>query len=200
MQDGKKKVTRYKITKQNKRLELDPIAIEEPLKIDIIQVNVRFAYSITMRTPGHDKYLSYGLLFTEGVITQADDVLSANHTEIESEIEANLVTLHLSPTLELALDTKQRRTPNYSGCGICGKTSLQALALKNYRNQREIITRLNVAHVSQVRRLLAKQTLFNDTGGSHVAGIVYELADGSKDGAFLDFDLKRRYRDLARCD
>ena len=54
------------------RRRMDDVALEAPLE-------VRFAgrpATVLMRTPGHDEELVRGFLFSEGIISRADDVLS----------------------------------------------------------------------------------------------------------------------------
>src|SRR3954469_10101032 len=56
----------------------DVVAVEEPLEIrlgcDVKGHRVHRAVSITMRTPGHDLELAVGFLFTEGIITERNQV------------------------------------------------------------------------------------------------------------------------------
>src|SRR5262245_58420198 len=54
---------------------LDRIAVEEPLEIRIAGDPI----AVTMRTPGHDRELALGFLFSEGVIRSAADVGSLAH-------------------------------------------------------------------------------------------------------------------------
>ncbi|MBI3389826.1 MAG: formate dehydrogenase accessory sulfurtransferase FdhD, partial [Deltaproteobacteria bacterium] len=44
--------------------ELDLVAVEEPLQIRLNGRNI----AITMRTPGDDRELAVGFLFTEGIL------------------------------------------------------------------------------------------------------------------------------------
>src|SRR3954467_15173744 len=57
----------------------DLVAVEEPLEIRISHLfkgtRRTESASVTMRTPGHDKELALGFLFSEGVIASATDVL-----------------------------------------------------------------------------------------------------------------------------
>ncbi len=50
----------------------DYLAVEEPLEIRIGDQPI----SVTMRTPGHDRELAAGFLFTEGLIRGASDIES----------------------------------------------------------------------------------------------------------------------------
>jgi FdhD protein len=65
---------------------IDKLAIEEPLEIRICYYNgvVRHTQniSVTMRTPGNDKELARGFLFTEGIIRRAEDIVSIDHLAV----------------------------------------------------------------------------------------------------------------------
>lgn len=54
---------------------VETVAVEEPLEI---RVNGA-AYSVTMRTPGHDVEMAHGLLASEGVIADAEDLRTARY-------------------------------------------------------------------------------------------------------------------------
>ena len=196
MKKGQVEVSRYKITGDDKVTETDAIAVEEPLQLDISQGEFYTTFSITMRTPGDDEYLAYGLLFSEGVIADAEEVQSVELSKIESEIEANKIIVHITDSVVLNLDGKERRLASYSGCGICGKTSIKALALKNNRKLKPCTSEITTAVIQKIRTILAKQRLFSDTGGSHVAGIIYETNQNGK--ASLNFEDAQFFEDVGR--
>ncbi|MDO5698501.1 MAG: formate dehydrogenase accessory sulfurtransferase FdhD [Dermatophilus congolensis] len=54
---------------------VETVAVEEPLEI---RVNGA-PYSVTMRTPGHDVEMAHGLLASEGVIADAEDLRTARY-------------------------------------------------------------------------------------------------------------------------
>ena len=168
-------VNRFRVKNDTKQLEKDKVAVEEPLQIRLVQDDFSEIFSITLRTPNHDQQLAYGLLFSEGVITKSSDINSFQLESIDSHQSANQLTVNLAPTVSLDLSSKTRRHPSYSGCGICGKTSLQALELKQLRPPTPTSIRLTNELVKTLKLQLAKQPLFSSTGGSHVAGLIYEV-------------------------
>ena len=142
--------SKYKISKyKNSKLDdiEDHISIEEPLEMNLKykdgkdwkQENL----SITMRTPGDDENLSIGFLYNEQIIANINWI-----DKIESYGENNgqynfknkiLITLNNSDNVNIA-QVKRNFLMN-SSCGVCGKTSLDALeTLKqnkiNYPNKK----------------------------------------------------------------
>ncbi|PCI65059.1 MAG: sulfurtransferase FdhD [Gammaproteobacteria bacterium] len=212
MRIDRAKITRFRVNSETKYSENDVVAIEEPLQIELLHNNQRQTHSITMRTPGNDEYLAYGLLFAEGVITSADEIESIHLSKIKGDVEtsdfedsrfeANSIEVKLSDSIDLSSKLTPRKMTSYSSCGICGKTSLKALALKNPREQRKLHSEINPKQVLAVRKTLAKQSLFGGTGGSHVAGVVYESEVDTESKVKrhhqLDFDKAICFEDVGR--
>jgi FdhD protein len=146
--------------------EIDHLAIEEPLEIALRfrrrSLLVRKPVSITMRTPGQDLELAVGFLFTEGILHQKG--------AIESLERATDSSVTVTVTAEVDLKRLERHFYTTSSCGICGKSSLQAL-----RISREI--RLSPSRPKHSIRFLVrasgvvreKQSIFDRTGGLHAA-------------------------------
>src|SRR5689334_19974809 len=53
----------------------DELAVEEPLEIQLSYGGLEKTVSVTMRTPGQDKELAAGFLFTEGIIQHNRQVM-----------------------------------------------------------------------------------------------------------------------------
>ena len=134
--------------------ERDEVAVEEPLEI---RVDGR-PLTVTMRTPGHDEELALGFLHGEGLI---DSPRAAGLTE---DFAANTIEV-AGP---LARDPGERRFYTTSSCGVCGKGSLEEVAV----HAPDLPAGPRVA-----RALLAdlpdrlRQPTFTRTGGLHATGL-----------------------------
>ena len=93
----------------------DEVAVEEPLEIRVDGA----ALAVTMRTPGHDEELALGFLYGEGLIDVAH---AAGPTD---DLAANIVEVR-GPLLR---DPGARRFYTTSSCGVCGKGSLEEVAV-----------------------------------------------------------------------
>ena len=113
----------------------DLVSIEEPLEISLkfkdknkwITKNL----SITMRTPGHDEDLVRGFLFNEQIIQDVEHINSiesygekVGQYNIQNKI---LVTLNNSDNVNISKIKREFLTN--SSCGVCGKSSLDALEI-----------------------------------------------------------------------
>ena len=143
------------------RDEQDWVAVEEPLEIKLGRRTV----AITMRTPGNDDELGVGFLFTEGILSQRDDVTGLHTSE-------NGVTV--KPRRGLALDAARLRRNFYttSSCGVCGKASVDAVRVTCPFPARKGSPIVSATLIQQLPTLLRKaQRGFDRTGGQHAAGL-----------------------------
>jgi FdhD protein len=142
--------------------EQDLLAVEEPLEIRIGGRNV----AITMRTPGNDEELAAGFLFTEGILTDRDEISGI------SLGERNRVTVTLKDESGVDFERLERNFYVSSSCGVCGKASIQAVeaigCVTPARSQPRIEPGL--IHVLP-EKLRANQMVFDRTGGLHAAGL-----------------------------
>jgi len=148
----------------------DQLAIEEPLAVGIafgpIGERRRETISITMRTPGDDADLAAGFLFAEGVISRPQDIL-----EIRSHDSGNTVSIELHPECTVDLSRLDRRGYTTSSCGVCGKTSIDAIESDcdgPRPGGRSVPPSL--VHALPMR-LRDAQTTFERTGGLHAAAL-----------------------------
>ena len=136
--------------------------------------------SVTMRTPGDDFDLAIGYLLTEGVIAEAGDVLHAMHCLDEDENGSptyNVVDITLAP--DAKVDTSRTRRSSYtsSACGVCGKTSIDAITAQSRYAVAQDPLRVSPETVAGLPGALReRQRVFDRTGGLHAAGLF--TADG----------------------
>lgn len=160
------------------RKERDIVAVEEPLEIQLSSAtgagSAAKSVSITMRTPGHDAELAVGFLFTEGIIKTADQILAVGHRGEKDDATGlqNIVRVELRPDVDIALERLERHFYTTSSCGVCGKTSLDALRVTGQQSLAQHTTTFSQKTiVSMPDLLMAKQRLFTETGGLHAAAI-----------------------------
>jgi len=152
----------------------DILAVEEPLEIrlsfgpagDRTQKNI----SVTMRTPGNDAELSTGFLFTEGIINDPTDVLSIELALFAcSENKQNTVVITLSENIYPAFQHLERNFYTTSSCGVCGKSSINAIkTVSRYTLNKAVPCQIDAGTLLELPSLLRRQQLaFEATGGLH---------------------------------
>jgi len=157
---------------------MDELAIEEPLEIRLQYGPAgdrrEQSVSITMRTPGDDVQLATGFLFTEGIIADAGAI------ELISTFTSNSILVSLQKNINLDLSKLQRHFYTTSSCGVCGKSSLEALrtvcpaatATNEWKIDKDVLHHLP-------DRLRQQQAIFSSTGGLHAAALF------DKEGHFM---------------
>ena len=173
--------SKYKVVKFNKnRFEKidDLISIEEPLEISIKHKNqnkwVTNILSITMRTPGQDEDLVRGFLFNEQIIENLDEIENIENIgnrvgqyEIHNKI---LVTLNNSKNVNISKIKRDFMTN--SSCGVCGKSSLDALEIikkdKTSSSKPKLSKEIIIKSPTVLRN---NQSEFSKTGGIHASGL-----------------------------
>ncbi|MGI4728918.1 MAG: formate dehydrogenase accessory sulfurtransferase FdhD [Janthinobacterium lividum] len=148
----------------------DFLAAEEPLEIRLgygsTQNRVQKSISVTMRTPGNDFELAIGFLFTEGIIENIGQVASIKHC---NGLHENVVRVELIDDLELDMSKLERNFYTTSSCGVCGKSSIDAV--KTVCRLPETVSddlRFSSEVIYKLPDLLRqKQNIFEHTGGLH---------------------------------
>ncbi|WP_212004345.1 formate dehydrogenase accessory sulfurtransferase FdhD [Chitinophaga sp. HK235] len=164
-----KKVTAAGITDTE-----DILAAEEPLEIRLIhgpthnrrQQNI----AVTMRTPGQDKELATGFLFTEGIIPQVADI---HHITLSDTTNGSVATVFLKEQAIPSLDHSQRNFQATAACGLCGKSSITdihtGVAVNSGKNRPHFPAELLYPLPQQLRE---QQAVFRHTGGLHAAALI----------------------------
>ena len=150
----------------------DAIATEEPLEIRL--VDPKHTLAITMRTPGADFDLATGFLYSEGVIRQREDIKTIRYCidpQLDTEQQYNIVTIELKAGLLPNLPSLERHFFTTSACGVCGKTSIDALKIRGC----DVIPQNYLIHSDVLYSLgqsfQASQKVFASTGGLHAAAL-----------------------------
>ena len=156
----------------------DLVSIEEPLEISLkFKENnewVTQSLSITMRTPGNDEDLVRGFLFNEQIVQNIKDIESiesygeqVGQYNIKNKI---LATLNNSENINISKIKRDFLTN--SSCGVCGKSSLDALEIikkdKTDSNEPKISKEVIVSSPNTLR---SNQSEFSKTGGIHASGL-----------------------------
>jgi FdhD protein len=125
-----------------------------------------------MRTPGHDFELASGFLFTESIIQSYEQVESIKFCEsiYKPEEKENVVRVELKPGVTLDFEKLQRHFYTSSSCGVCGKSSIDAVKVNCTLVGSEMKVVASLIHTLPV--LLRKsQAVFEHTGGLHASAL-----------------------------
>ena len=142
--------------------EQDLLAVEEPLEI---RIGGRVA-AVSMRTPGDDRELAAGFLFTEGILERAGQIATI------AESARNVVEVTLASDAAVDLSRLERHFYVSSSCGVCGKASIEAVyaigCVAPPRGEPRVASSVLRALPAKLR---ATQPVFERTGGLHAAGL-----------------------------
>ncbi len=155
----------------------DSVAVEEPLEIRLgfstPDGRAVRSISITMRTPGNDEELAAGFLYGESIVREHSDIASietcgppapdsGNHNVIRVELDSNVA---------VDLARLERHFYTTSSCGVCGKTSMDALRVVGVSPlDKESGAFSERMLIDMPDKLRAAQRTFDETGGLHAAG------------------------------
>jgi FdhD protein len=179
--------SKYKVLKYNsdkfENIE-DLISIEEPLEISIKFKEkddwIKRILSITMRTPGDDKDLVRGFLFNEQLIKNIKDIdtIESFGDEVGQYNIQNKILATLNNSENINISKIKRDFITNSSCGVCGKSSLDALEIikqnKTNLDQHKISKEVIIKSPTILRE---NQSEFSKTGGIHASGLFNNNGD-----------------------
>jgi FdhD protein len=173
--------SKYKVVKfkSNKFENVDDsISIEEPLEISIKYKDkekwITQILSITMRTPGHDEDLVRGFLFNEQIaqdISHIESIKSFGDKVGQYKIQ-NKILATLNNSQNINITKIKRDFLTNSSCGVCGKSSLDALEIIKKDKTLLMEPKLSKDTIIQSPDVLRNnQSEFSKTGGIHASGL-----------------------------
>lgn len=154
----------------------DLVAVEEPMELKINYLSngipTEKTISVTMRTPGHDFELAAGFLFTEGILVVPSSIEAVSYCKKSlAEESENVVKVILKKDSEVNLSSAERNFYINGSCGVCGKTSIEAITQSSCY---PIGFDFKI-HIQQIFSLMlqmqAVQVNFKYTGGIHACAL-----------------------------
>ena len=156
----------------------DLVSIEEPLEISLkFKENEKWIkknLSITMRTPGNDEDLVRGFLFNEQIIENINDIdsIESHGDKVGQYNIQNKILATLNNSKNINISKIKRDFLTNSSCGVCGKSSLDALEIikkEKTDSSEPKITKDIIVHSPNI--LKTNQSEFSKTGGIHASGL-----------------------------
>jgi len=140
----------------------DCLTVEQALQIKINNIS----FTITMRTPGNDKELVRGLLYSEDVFKNTSQnfklELSEDHDKSITIADVSISENDLGDGY-----SNSRNLLSVSSCGICGKTELEEINSSEHLLDRDLINTPALYRMFEVMQ--KSQSTFHQSGGSHAA-------------------------------
>ena len=141
----------------------DDITVETALSISINKT----PFTITMQTPGNEKDLVRGLLYSEGIFRNLSHDPDMEVKARNSEGHISSVNVRIPKEMILKDFSGSRDVMSASSCGLCGKRAMD-------EPDSAFVSHSEVLDPSIVPKMLEvvhqRQILFTKTGGTHAAG------------------------------
>jgi FdhD protein len=175
---------KYRAEPDSAQSVLETVAVEEPLEIRL--AGRRF--TLTMRTPGHDRELAAGFLLAEGFINSREE-LGEVRTILDGKgaPEPNAIDVILRVPAAGLRERLKRNFTISSSCGVCGKTSIESIQ----RRIAPLSDSLKIASqvILKMPHLMRQgQQVFSTTGGLHAAALLRYSTPLADHGANADRD------------
>jgi FdhD protein len=146
----------------------DRLAVEEPLEL---RMDGR-PLTVTMRTPGDDFDLAVGLLIAEGIVDSARQVRAIRACAQKETGLDNVLDIELTEDAPPFDPGLARRFVTTSACGLCGRTSIDAVRARLHHDVASDPLRVSAEVVASLPRTLRSgQRAFSRTGGLHGAAL-----------------------------
>jgi FdhD protein len=167
----------------------DTLAVEEPLAIRLRywfkDTCVNESLAVTMRTPGHDRELAVGFLYSEGLIQSQSDIADIRPLGTEQE-PANELLVELTKDADVEIWRTRRASFVNSSCGICGKRSIDAV-IEFSRIRQGTGFSIEPSSIHRLPAMLReKQEGFAQTGGLHAASLISAQGEVQVEQIFED--------------
>jgi FdhD protein len=148
----------------------DRVVGEEPLEIRAAGPGQDpVAVAVTMRTPGYEDELAAGFLRTEGLIDGPEILRFERGDPVEMSQPDDRITVRLARAFDASV-VAERHFVATASCGICGKASLDEVAVRSAPiPPGPVVTRSVVLALPDMLR--AAQRAFDETGGLHAAAL-----------------------------
>ncbi len=144
----------------------DQIIVEAPLEIFIYstidKVQAKSPFATTMRTPGKDKELCAGLLYSLGIIDNSTNIIGFRYKIMNAEKTEVLITINKS------VEKESLGAYINSSCGICNTQSLEDVTMHSpYPIQDQNLKIKKEDILGCFLCIQTEQDLFSQTGGNH---------------------------------
>jgi FdhD protein len=136
-----------------------------------------------MRTPGHDEDLVRGFLFNEQIVKNIShiDTIESYGEKVGQYNIQNKILATLNNSQNINISKIKRDFLTNSSCGVCGKSSLDALEIIKKDKTNSTEPRISKEVIIQAPNLLREnQSEFSKTGGIHASGLF------DKDGKLIE--------------
>lgn len=177
-QNSVRKIEIVKVTENERFAYTDAVSVEEPLEIRISYEDqatpITKNIAVTMRTPGDDAELALGFLFTEGILSDPQQIRSVDHARAAcSRNVDNVIIVELAAGFVPQLMHADRNFYTTSSCGVCGKgsiASIRTVSAFQKLDQKPQLIRLETIY-QLAEKLQTFQSNFSATGGIHASGL-----------------------------
>jgi FdhD protein len=164
--------TRSVVAVRGDTLEVRPDRVvgEAPLEIRAAGPDQEpVAVAVTMRTPGHESDLAVGFLRTEGLIEGPEVVSSETGDPVTLNQPDDTIIVRLAVPFDDSA-VAERHFVATASCGICGKASIDEIAMRcEILPEGPIVGRSVMIALPGLLR--AAQRAFDETGGLHAAAL-----------------------------
>lgn len=154
-----------RIAEGQAQLRADTLAVEEPLEIRLVAQGTEQTVTVTMRTPGNDAELAVGFLIAERIIDSAAQIANFRPCGTRDNVLKVVLAADAAPRLQ----SVARNFASTASCGLCGKSSLDAVSASIPSDRRPAQTPAIAPALLQriPEQLRAAQSVFDATGGLH---------------------------------
>jgi FdhD protein len=161
------------VNRDRVQVRAESLVVEEPLEIRLVSHGREEVVTVTMRTPGADRELALGFLLAERIVHDASQVRAVRPCGQRS----NVIKVELHDGVSPQLTAAARNFVSSASCGLCGKTSLEAVSTLDSMEPIECPTSPIPSSLLYgiPQRLRAAQQVFAVTGGLHAVA-AFDLA------------------------